>query len=258
MAEIPAYIAQLTSIILVSDTRVTNHGYENGVATPLQYVLQAGTAVLVDRYGVPRARCFCGNPLLPPAPVQGTPTYVGNAWPGFDPTRVIVVVQNPTPVDSFEIRIPATPTGELTTVPAGPCVVGSPCDAPGPGAAVPTNAPTAEATPTAAPTNAPPQTGTLKPPPGVACSAGSDAAPAWVHYWIKNNSSQAVDIYWLPWDCLPQFSVKVDPDGDPNGFGYGWMGFQGDTYYAVPAGAPSDSTPIAIYTVSPEGTWEIQ
>jgi hypothetical protein len=40
-------------VILQRDTRVTNHGFRNGRATPTQSILQAGTAVLVDEYGVP-------------------------------------------------------------------------------------------------------------------------------------------------------------------------------------------------------------
>ena len=61
--QLPAYIRELTSVTLVRDTRVTNHGYRNGRATDIQSVLQAGTAVMVDRYGVPRVKCNCGNPL---------------------------------------------------------------------------------------------------------------------------------------------------------------------------------------------------
>lgn len=39
------YLRGLTSVVLLRDTWVTNHGFENGVATPYQAVLQAGTAV---------------------------------------------------------------------------------------------------------------------------------------------------------------------------------------------------------------------
>ena len=95
-AEIPSYVAELTSVILRSDTRVTNHGFANGAATPLQSVLQAGTAVLVDKFGVPRVRCYCGNPLTLPEPV--TPTYQGSTWDGFDPGRVTVIQPSPTPI----------------------------------------------------------------------------------------------------------------------------------------------------------------
>jgi tRNA A-37 threonylcarbamoyl transferase component Bud32 len=96
-AVIPTFVDDLTSVILRSDTRVTNHGFANGQATELQSVLQAGTAVLVDRFGVPVVRCYCGNPLTPPKTVD-TPAYTGPSWPGFDPGRVVVVERPTTPI----------------------------------------------------------------------------------------------------------------------------------------------------------------
>lgn len=59
------YIAKLHPVTLTRDTQVTNHAFRNGSAVPFQAILQAGTAVLVDEYGTPVARCFCGNPLKP-------------------------------------------------------------------------------------------------------------------------------------------------------------------------------------------------
>jgi uncharacterized protein DUF6777 len=59
------YIARLHPVTLTRDTQVTNHAYTNGQAVPFQAILQAGTAVLVDKYGVPVVRCYCGNPLGP-------------------------------------------------------------------------------------------------------------------------------------------------------------------------------------------------
>lgn len=99
--QIGQYVAELTPVVLRSDTRVTNHGFENGRPTPFQSVLQAGTAVLVDRYGIPRSRCACGNPLTPPIRVPTTPTYTGPPWPGFSPTTVVVVVPPPTIINIF-------------------------------------------------------------------------------------------------------------------------------------------------------------
>jgi hypothetical protein len=100
-SDVPSYIRGLTSVILRVDTRVTNHGFFNGRATTHASVLQAGTAVLVDSYGVPRARCYCGNPLTPPQPLS-SPTYTGPSWPGFTPTTVIVVQQTVI-VDTFTL-----------------------------------------------------------------------------------------------------------------------------------------------------------
>ncbi len=123
VASIPSYVRGLTPVVLTRDTRVTNHGYANGRATPRQSVLQAGTAVLVDQYGIPRAKCGCGNPLAPPVPTAVTPRYVGVAWPGFASTNVTVIVQNIT-VDNFVLvdldtgarfRRPAGTTGGRDT-----------------------------------------------------------------------------------------------------------------------------------------------
>jgi hypothetical protein len=54
-------------------------------------VLQAGTAVLVDAFGVPRVKCDCGNPLTEPKAVTGKPTYTGETWPGFAAPQIIVI-----------------------------------------------------------------------------------------------------------------------------------------------------------------------
>ncbi|GHF01088.1 hypothetical protein GCM10018785_74850 [Streptomyces longispororuber] len=62
----PAYLRGLTPVVPRADTRVTGHGCRDGRATGHQAVLQARTAVLVDDRGLPRVRCACGNPLLPP------------------------------------------------------------------------------------------------------------------------------------------------------------------------------------------------
>jgi serine/threonine protein kinase len=82
---VPAYISQLTDVVLQFDTRVTNHGYDpaNLKAYSIDEVLQRGTAVLIDQYGIPRARCYCGNPLTPPLPLAKNPKIVGTRWPGF-------------------------------------------------------------------------------------------------------------------------------------------------------------------------------
>lgn len=91
--DLPAYIGGLTPAVLMTDTLVTNHGFSNGRATPRTSVLQAGTAVLIDATGTPRARCSCGNPLTPArtsvhlssAPLTGT------RWSSFRPGSVTSV-----------------------------------------------------------------------------------------------------------------------------------------------------------------------
>lgn len=100
--EIPAYLATLTPLNLGADTRVINHGYLDGRATPHHAVLQRGTAVLVDQHGVPRVRCECGNPLLEPAVEVRDVTYTGQQWPNFREQTVIVIERTPQPVRGFE------------------------------------------------------------------------------------------------------------------------------------------------------------
>jgi hypothetical protein len=115
--QIPSYIRQLTPVLLRNDTRVIDHGYVNGQAYSRQAVLQALTAVQVDKYGIPRVRCVSGSPLLEipmpqaqparqaqpgappaaaPAPriLRGPPIFIGTPWPRFNP-RVIVVILRP-------------------------------------------------------------------------------------------------------------------------------------------------------------------
>jgi hypothetical protein len=109
VAEIRTYVGGLTPILLRSDTRVTNHGYANGRATSISVVLQSGTAVLVDRYGVPRVKCNCGNPLTPPTPLT-KPVYRGTSWPGYSVTNVVVVQQNVTVINVFTLYDPVSGT----------------------------------------------------------------------------------------------------------------------------------------------------
>jgi len=100
-SQLRAYFDELTPVMLTRDTRVTNHGFRDGKPTPRQSVLQKGQMVLVDRYGVPRVRCECGNPLTPPRPVPTTPTYTGPKWPDFDPTVIIVIQPTVVIIESF-------------------------------------------------------------------------------------------------------------------------------------------------------------
>lgn len=95
--EIPGHVDGLTPVQLLTDTRVTNHGFRDGRATPFQAVLEAGTAVMVDERGVPRVRCACGNPLTEPAPVASV-RFTGAPWEGFDPAGVTRIAPARTPL----------------------------------------------------------------------------------------------------------------------------------------------------------------
>jgi hypothetical protein len=104
---IPGYVAGLTSAVLRSDTAVTNHGYIDGHVTSFPAVLQAGTAVLIDRYGQPVTKCFCGNPLTKPMAYTQL-TYTGRHWPSFSPTSVTYIQKTTTLANSFTLVNPVT------------------------------------------------------------------------------------------------------------------------------------------------------
>jgi len=64
MSEIPSFIDSLTPMILAQNVKVTMFGFRAATAYGYPAVLEAGTAVLVDAEGMPRARCACGNPVI--------------------------------------------------------------------------------------------------------------------------------------------------------------------------------------------------
>jgi hypothetical protein len=105
--QIRQYVSELTDVILRTDTRVTNHGYVNGVANPIQSLLEAGTAVFVDKYGRPVVKCYCGNPLTPPE-LYASPTYIGPLWAGFNPGHITIINQSTTIINIFTLVDPAT------------------------------------------------------------------------------------------------------------------------------------------------------
>lgn len=105
--DIPRYVAELTPMFLRSDTAVTNHGFAKGNATTVHSVLQAGTAVLVDKFGVPRVRCYCGNPLTPPQ-LFSKPRYINPAWPTFSRTNITTIQPVASAINEFPIVNPLT------------------------------------------------------------------------------------------------------------------------------------------------------
>lgn len=115
-SEIPAYVRSLTPVLLRIDTRVTNHGFSNGSATSFQAVLQTGTAVMIDARGVPRVRCACGNPLLPPS-TTSSESYTGSGWSNFNSGNVVVVV--PTTVNITVVVLLDPDTGTWFGRPTG-------------------------------------------------------------------------------------------------------------------------------------------
>ncbi len=116
VAAIPTYVAELTPVILRTDTWVTNHGFRDGKANPITAVLQAGTAVLVDKFGQPRVKCYCGNPLKPVV-VPSSPQFIGPSWPGFSDTNITIIQETTVVINTFTLVNPLT--NEVFERPAG-------------------------------------------------------------------------------------------------------------------------------------------
>lgn len=121
--EIETYVDGLTPVRLRMDTRVTNHGFENGEPVPFQAVLQAGTAVLVDNTGQPVVKCNCGNPLSAPESggtsddLESVATNPDAAWETLDPSQVVVIEEAEAVLES--VVIVDTETGGLLERPVG-------------------------------------------------------------------------------------------------------------------------------------------
>jgi TIR domain len=100
-ADIPTYLRELTPALLRLDTRATNHGFDGTHPTTVQSVFQAGTAVLVDAHGVPRARPYSGTPLTAPIALTGKPKLVGTPWPGYHPGALAEVEPSTATITNF-------------------------------------------------------------------------------------------------------------------------------------------------------------
>jgi hypothetical protein len=127
--------------VLRVDTRVTNHGFDGTHPTTLQSVFQTGTAVFIDAHGVPRARCYCGNPLTAPTALTGTPQPIDTAWTGYNPDALAAVQPSKTSITNFVLF--DVVTGRFFNRPAGTTVTNDtphsgPVAPPGPAATTPT------------------------------------------------------------------------------------------------------------------------
>jgi hypothetical protein len=100
-ADITPYINSLTPAFTRADIRVTDYGLVGDRPVGRQAVMGAGTAVLLDRTGVPRVRCISGNPLGPPRTVPSNAGYIGSGWAGFRPDAAIVVQPASEPLSAF-------------------------------------------------------------------------------------------------------------------------------------------------------------
>jgi hypothetical protein len=176
--DIPKFIGELTPAILRSDTFVINHGFANGHATDVPSVLQAGTAVLVNAFGFPVTRCFCGNPLTKPT-VFIHINFTGPRWTTFSTTNITVIQSTTVVVNQFTMVEPTTNVsfdrprgtdGQQDTNVTQPSTTGPPPISPAPSPVPPT---------TTAPPGSPPGSpgAPVVPPPGQPPTSAKPATP---------------------------------------------------------------------------------
>lgn len=137
--DIQKYLYTMTAFTLVSDTWVVDHGNGDGAAADTPVLLQKGTAVLVDRLGMPRVRCISGNPLSAPAP-DTAPVYSGTGWEDFAAESVVSVTPADSILTDFSVSLPARLTGSVVPVRAYPCTIEVAdllCSEPGPALTMP-------------------------------------------------------------------------------------------------------------------------
>ena len=202
VVDIATYVSELTPVVLRSDTYVKNHGFENGRATPIPAVIQAGTAVLVDKYGTPVTKCYCGNPLSKP-PTYSKPRYYGPRWPGYTPGGITIIQSTTVIIDTFTLV--DTATGEPFTRPRG---TGGGSDSP----ATPTTPSTTTPATTLPPATAPPPTA----PPATAPSGPSAEQQA-----IAKVQQAASQCYPFPApieDSNDPPNIFTSPGSDPSSF----------------------------------------
>jgi hypothetical protein len=173
--DIAQYVSGLTPVLLRTDTRVTNHGYVNGVADPIQSVLEAGTAVFVNSYGEPVVKCYCGNPLTPPE-LLSAPVYTGPLWASFTTTNITIIEQSPTIINTYTLYDPNTGTDFKRT--SGLYGHDGPYINVGPKTPTPTAPPTPTPTPAPTPTPTPAPTPTPTPAPTPTPTPAPTPAPA--------------------------------------------------------------------------------
>ena len=99
---IGAYIRELTPAFLRVDARVTNHGFDGTNPIPAAIDSAGGNRGSPRRlYGVPRVRCYCGNPSTAPAALDVKPNPRGTPWPGYNPGAVVIVQPAKTVITVF-------------------------------------------------------------------------------------------------------------------------------------------------------------
>lgn len=240
VSDIRAYVGTLTSLILMADTRVTNHGFAGGTANQIQSVLEAGTAVLVDPFGVPRARCYCGNPLIPAKVTSPTATFTGTPWPGFEPNKVVTLTGTPEAIRDLLTANPLDLNAPLTSTP----LTGGTAPTPSTPAPSPTATPAPSDSPSAVPQPTP-----VPPAAGLYTAAPYVGDPS-VTNTVANNTGNWVDIYTFDASGQPQLVLSVAPGVQDATI---YTDLTGDTWVAT-SGSPDV---ISTHVITPGSTWTI-
>ncbi len=125
VGDIPDYVATLRPVVLMQDTLVTDHGFEEGHSTAFDALLQSGTAILVDPKWVPRVRCASGSPLTPADVSLGDTTYTGDQWTGWQEHKVVLpphtTVETTSTSVTSETSEPVSPSQPVVSCDPGPC-----------------------------------------------------------------------------------------------------------------------------------------
>ena len=116
VADIPGYVAQLTPVILRSrhlchQPRLRERQGDHVALGAAGRHRGAG-----GRFGTPRVKCYCGNPLTP-AGTPSEPRFVGPTWPGFAGSNITVIQETTVVIETFTLVNPLT--NEVFERPAG-------------------------------------------------------------------------------------------------------------------------------------------
>lgn len=120
---------------LLADTRVTYNGYSAGANFPMQAVLQRGTMVGFDRFGVPRVHCGSGVALTAPSAGFGEIRFSGQAWGDLDLNSLVTIAPAAKAQDSFTV-VPLGPSNAQLSFTVSPraCAWSAPGACPEPSA----------------------------------------------------------------------------------------------------------------------------
>ena len=120
-SEFSAFTQQITYGHLLADTRVTYNGFSSGATFPIQAVLQKGTLVGVDRFGVPRLHCGSGVALTAPVAAGGEVVFSGGAWGDLDLHEIVSITAAAEAQTGFTV-LPVGPSNVDTAFEVAPRV----------------------------------------------------------------------------------------------------------------------------------------